>query len=103
MTTTADQGLFVDSVADGPRGRRGWDLARRKTEEAWRKAEAAAPSAPAAVVPAEPTVREGLARMLRPRRRTQTLPSWFSHRDAPSRQSVRPDTAEQPPAVQISP
>ena len=50
MTTTEDQGLYADY------------LARRKAEEAG----AAAPSATAAV-PADPTVREGLARMLLPR------------------------------------
>ena len=65
-------------------------LARRKAEEA----EAAAPLAPVAAVPADPTVREGLARMLRPRRRTQTLRSWFSHRDVPSLQSVCSETVE---------
>ena len=78
MPTTEDQGVYADY------------LARRKAEEA----EAAAPLAPVAAVPADPTVREGLARMLRPRRRTQTLRSWFSHRDVPSLQSVCSETVE---------
>ena len=78
VPTTEDQGLYADY------------LAQRKAEEAG----VAAPLAPAAAVPADPTVREGLARMLRPRRRTQTLRSWFSHRDVPSRQSVCSETVE---------
>ena len=97
MTTAEDQGLFA-GIADYFAGRTAEEagaavadyLARRKAEEA----EVAARLAPAAAVPADPTVRDGLARMLRPRRRTQTLRSWFSHRDVPSWQSVCSETVE---------
>ena len=56
-------------------------LARRKADgvaAAYAAVDALKPAGSA--VPAEPTVREGLAPMLQPRRRRRTLPSWFSHK-----------------------